>query len=398
TAAVPALFAALADGNLRVAHAAIGAIQSLGVADTGARTLEALRTGAPAVRRHALRIIAYLGFVDAFDAVLDAVADPDPRIVQLAVAALGPSSDPRVDATLTKLARDPREAVRSAAMRVTPHRSMEFALQLLESGLADEAAWVRYYACQALGRLGAPAATHLVVGRLSDATPHVRIAAIEALGHLDTAAAWQALSSAIRSEDPDERRAALGSMALRTHDHALPYLLDGSVSEDVATRLIALSGLVRRPERAALDALAVAAQAEDREVSAAALSLLTDRTDSEAAGVLVTIALASDLEHPVHQALARPGASRIEAIASRLTSADDREAGLLAAALSRMHHEDATAALFDVLADNNAAARRAIAGVLVGLGAHGARAAVARLALQDPDPEVRRICAAASAG
>nr|MDQ3364785.1 HEAT repeat domain-containing protein [Myxococcota bacterium] len=254
TSAVPALFAALADGNLRVAHAAIGAIQSLGVEDTGSRAIAALRTGEAAVRRHALRIIAYMGFADSFDAVLEAVADPDPRMVQLAVAALGPSTDPRVDATLAKLARDPHEPVRSAAMRVAPHRTLEIALQLLERGLEDEAAWVRYYACQALGRLGAPVATPLVVGRLSDATPHVRIAAIEALGHLDTAAAWQALSSAIRSEDPDERRAALGSMALRPHDQALPYLLSGSVSDDVATRLIALSGLVRRPEPAALEA------------------------------------------------------------------------------------------------------------------------------------------------
>ncbi|MDQ3367483.1 MAG: hypothetical protein M3680_18845, partial [Myxococcota bacterium] len=152
------------------------------------------------------------------------------------------------------------------------------------------------------------------------------------------------------------------------------------------------------PEPAALEALAVAARADDAEVRAAALSLLTERTDAEAAEVLVDIALASELDHPVHQALSRPGAARIDAIALRLGSADDREAGLLAAALSRMRHEDATAVLFDVLAENNAAARRAIAGVLVGLGADGARTAVARLALQDPDPEVRRICAAASAG
>ncbi len=397
TFSVPALFSALADPNPRVAHAATAAIHSLGVADTGARTLVALRTGSPAVRRHALRIIAYMGFVEAFDDVVEAVADPDRQIAELAVGSLGMLSEPKVDAMLATLAVDPREGIRAAAMRAAGHRGGPQALHVLESGLADEAAWVRYYACQALGRIGDIRTLHLIVGRLSDAMPHVRIAAIEALAHVETASSWQALCSALRSPDADERRAALASMALRPRDQALAFLLDGAKSDDLATRLIALSGLSRRSEASALAVVASVALDGEPEVRDAALSLLGDRGDAQAANALVEIAFAADLNHAVHHTLSTPGASRITAIAVRLRAANDRTAAILVAALARMRDQAATALLFEAVTFANPAARGAAAGALVAIGAEGAHGVVVRLASSDPDPEVRRICAASAA-
>jgi len=397
TSAVPLLFATLADANPRVAHAATAAIQSLGVPDTAARAIEALRSGPSAVRRHALRIVSYMGFAEAFAPVLEAIDDPDPRIAELAVGALGMMVDPRVEPAFARLARDPREPVRAAAMRAAGHRGGTAALHVLEAGLDDDAAWVRYYACQGLGRIGDGATTALVIGRLADATPHVRIAAIEALAHIATPAAWQALCSAIRSTDLDERRAALASMALHTRDDALAFLHEAASAPDSATRLIALSGLARRDAPSAVAALAAAAAGDDPAVREAALSLLGDREDPAANAALVELALAMELEHPAHLTLSRPGAARVHAIARRLPEADDRAAGALTAALARMGDAPATAALFHALASGNPAVRRAAAGALVGIGAEGARAAVAELARVDPDPEVRRVCAAASA-
>ncbi|HMG20782.1 MAG TPA: HEAT repeat domain-containing protein, partial [Kofleriaceae bacterium] len=101
--------------------------------------------------------------------------------------------------------------------------------------------------------------------------------------------------------------------------------------------------------------------------------------------------------HPAHRALSLPGTARVHAIERRLATADDRAAGTLIAALARMGDELATAALFDALASGNAAVRRAAAGGLIGIGARGARAAVAERARSDSDPEVRRMCAAVSA-
>jgi HEAT repeat protein len=391
--AVPELFAALGDPNPRVALAATAAIQSLGVADTGVRAIAALRFGSPQARRYALRIISYRGSGDAFEAVREAIGDADRRIAELAVASLGAIDDPRVDRVLADLARSPVQELRAAAMRAAAQRSGEAACEIIERGLADEFAWVRYYACQGLGRVGGSQAVDQLVTRLADAAPQVRIAAIEALAHLETPAAWQALCSVIRSADPDERRAALVSMTLHPDDAALAFLIDAAGSSDVATQLIALSGLARRSDGSALAALAEAARSGTVEVREAALSLLGERPDQPAADAVVELALACAPEHRVHLTLSRPGAARIAAITARLAIASDHGASILAAALARMGDDASITALFEVLALGNAAARRAAAIMLVAVGVPSAPSVIARIASEDPDIDVRRVCA-----
>jgi HEAT repeat protein len=400
TSAVPALFEALADANPRVGLAATAAMHALGVADTGTRALAALAHGSLSVRRYALRIIAYLGAADAFEPVRAAIADPDPRLAELAVATLGELEDPRVDGELAELARGGNAVLRAAAMRAAVHRLGDGAAVILERGLADDHAWVRYYACQGLGRIGRSHAVGQLVARLADSTPHVRISAIEALAHLETPAAWQALTSVVRSEDPDERRAALVSIGLCANSAALPILIDAATSLDLPTRLIALAGLARRTEAAALERLAKAALDPAPEVRGAALSLLGDRDDPAAAEALVGLAVgvALDETHAVHVTLSRPGPARIAAIAARLANVDDRGAAVLVAALARMRDQRATNLLFQALTLVNPASRRASATILVALGIEGARSAVARIASEDPDLDVRRVCAALVAG
>jgi HEAT repeat protein len=394
TLAVPRLFALLGDPSPRVAHAAAAAIQSLGTADTAALAITALARGTAGVRRQALRIIGTLGCDGAYDAVRAAIADPDRRIAELAVGALGVLDDARVEPALAELACSPVEAVRAAAMRAIAQRAGPQAAALLARGVTDEAAWVRYYACQGLGRIGqAPA---LLIERLADATPHVRIAAIEALAHVETDAAWQALCAMVRSADPDQQRAALVGIGLRATPAALPFLLDATASPDAATRLIALSGLAPRAEPEALAALGAAARDAAPEIEEAALSLLGERADRAAAEVLVATALACDVEHPAHRALSRPGAARSAAIQARLGDASGRDADVLVAALARMGDDAAITALFAGLELANPAVRRAAATALVAIEAPGARARVIQLARLDPDPDVRRASAAAT--
>lgn len=398
TASVPALFGALRDPHPGVAHAATAAIHSLGTADTCALAIEALHDARPSVRRHALRILADLGSSAAFEPVREAIDDPDPQISALAVSALGMFPDPRVDALLEALARRPHDAIRAAAMRAATHRGSEAMAALLMRGLSDEAAWVRYYACQGLGRLERASASPALIPRLADAFPHVRIAAIEALARLDTPAAWQALTSAVRSDDPDEHRAALVGISHRARPVALPFLLEAARSPELATKLIALAGLARLADPRALEPLAAAAASEHEELRDAALSLLEERADPEAAEVLVDIALAAAPAHPIHATLSRPSAARIAAIQARLVGAADRAARVLAAALARMRDATATAALLASLSAPSAAARLAAATTLIAIDAEGARERVARLAAEDPDPDVRSACLAAVRG
>jgi HEAT repeat protein len=198
----------------------------------------------------------------------------------------------------------------------------------------------------------------------------------------------------IRTADLDERRAALLGIGLHPDDAAIPFLLEGAASRDVASRMIALSGLARRPEGFALDVLAAAALDDQHEIRNTAVSLLGERVDRPAAETVVDLALGCEPHHPVHQTLSRPGAARIDAIAARLALVDDRRASILAAALARMRDHAATKVLLGALRLANPSSRRAAATMLVAIGAAGSLSAVARIASEDPDRDVRCVCAA----
>ena len=395
--AVDALFETLADRNPRVVHAATAAIHSLGSDRIPVLTIAALRHGSPVVRRAALRIVAYLGIDEAFDEVRAAIADPDVRLAELAIGALGRLSVAEVDPLLASLATDPREPIRAAVMRAAALRETA-STSVLETGLSDEAAWVRYYACQSLGRLGHASSTDLVIARLADPAAHVRIAALEALGHLGGDAALATLHAAARSPDEDVRRAALASLGRKPNAAAVGLLLEAARSPDLPTRLVALSGLANVHDPAALAELQRAAQDADPQIAEAALSLLADRTDADAARILVDVALATAAEQPVHAALSRPSTERIAAIESRLATEDAPGATTVVAALARMHDVRAIDALIRALAASSPTVRLAAAGVLGAVGGKRGRELVAHLAVADVDPDVRRACAAAVGG
>jgi HEAT repeat protein len=400
TSAVPQLFRALDDPRPRVAIAATAAIHSLGAAETEARAIEVLRTGSRNARRHALRIISYMGFASALPDVRAAIDDADPRISELAIVTLGSIDDPRVFELLRDLlARTRIDGVRAAAARALAQHGGSAAAALLEASLDDELAWVRYYACQGLGKLGRAEATRTLVEKLHDASPHVRLAAIEALSIIESPVAWQAVIGAASSTDPDQVRAALLGIGLSRREAALPVLLAAAQSSDVATRVVALSGLAKHTDRAALDCLVAAALSAEAEVRDAAISLISERADRAAADALIEIvARSEDPQHPAHAALSRPSFARIAVIAARCETADERLATALTAALARMHDAAATAALFSLLEKPNPICRRVAATTLIRIGAPVARDVVSRMSREDPDPAVRRVCAAANEG
>lgn len=395
---VPQLFEVLSDRSPRVAHAAIAAIEALGAPETEALALEAARSRRSSVRRHALRIIGAFGYASAYLTLRQAVHDPDERVALLAIGAIGAIENPGVDEVLQQLAGSHDEDVRSAVMRSAAARGGARASALLVNGLADTSAWVRYYAVQGLGRIGVdavPQAARLLVERLRDPAAQVRVVAIEALAQLGTPEAWDALCRAARSRDADERRASLIGIGMHARKGAAEILAEAARSPEAPTRLVALAGLAHLDDPNALVALDNAVGDADPQVRDAALSLLAERSDRASAQILVERALGADDLHPVHRALSRPSPTRVVAIVSRLTSADDHGAPVLLAALARMNTDASRAAMFEALAMDNPAARAAAASTLISIGAGGAHEMVAALAAGDPDPEVRRVCAAA---
>jgi HEAT repeat protein len=93
--------------------------------------------------------------------------------------------------------------------------------------------------------------------------------------------------------------------------------------------------------------------------------------------------------------LARSGSAHLTQIRERLDEAGEDLAPVLIAALSRSNSPAADATLASALASSNVAVRRAAAAALVARRLPAAMDAIARVAKEDPDSEVRNICALA---
>jgi len=395
-AAVPAIFPLLADADGRVAQAALAAIQTLGSDDTRRLALAAASSSDTRLRRAALRIIGYFGYPAGLPALLEASKSDDEKLREAAIAGLPFIDEPRAQNELLHAARHVSPRTRTFAVRALGHTAGDpVVLAQLRAALGDADAWVRYYACQALGRLRDDSATQTIALLLEDPYGQVRVAAVEALAHLRGARAFEILSAVIGAADADLNRAALLALGMSKKVEALPPLLAAMASSDSATRLVALSALAELGVPEVLPAIARATRDADEGVRVAATGFLAARSDLAATTELIALLLETPTREPLLRALAKPAPHRCQAIATALAHADDASAGALVAALARMQTEESLATIRAALNLANDAARRAAACALLALQDSRSGAALKRAAISDPDAEVRRICAAA---
>jgi HEAT repeat protein len=393
--AVPILFEQLSDPNARVVQAAIAAIQSLGSKDTEALAIEAARSTLPGARRAALRVLSYFGHDSAIDVFAAATNDDDPRVRDVAIAGLALLSHPRARALLIETAGKPGERDRVAAMRGLGQSAPDpDVIDALLRGVRDQQPWVRYYACQSLGKLRAHAATAAIAALLDDPAGQVRVAAVEALSHLDGTFALDALMQrAAEADEPDIQRAALIGLGLMRNAASLPVIIAACRAPSSATRQVALSALqvFATPEVLAVltDALADA----DDGVRLAALGLLAAVPKREATQCLIGGLRDERVRNQIVQALATPVQGRVEGLLDALHAADDELAPLLVSILGRVDPLDGTGAMLDALHLPNSAARKAAAAMLAAQATHKSLAALKQQALEDPSDEVRRVCA-----
>ncbi len=396
TSVVPAIFPLLTDADGRVAQAALGALQSLGSTTTKELALQAATSGAERLRCAALRIIGYFAYPEGLELLAGALRDPGERVRDAAIAGLPLYEDPRAVPLLIEAARHSVIRTRTSALRAlgqTPGGDARV-LAELRGALTDESPWVRYYACQALGKQRDDDAAALLAARLADESGQVRVAAVEALAHLTAPSAFEALNAAVGSEDADLHRAALVALGISKRAEALPQLLAAVASEEAATRLVALSALSELGLSEGVPALARAVEDRDEGVATAATGFLGARVDAAATNELITLLRKAPHREPLVEALSRPAPGRIEAISDALASADDATAGALVGSLARMSSPDSLQAIRATLSSRNDAARRASASALVALQDRESSLALEQAALKDPDAEVRRICAA----
>jgi len=394
TAVVAALFPLLADTNARVAFAATAAIQSLGSHETESLARAAAASPDARVRRAAIGILGYFGSPTAVDDILAALNDADERVRESAIHALPFLDDPRATEALFHAARNPAERTRAAAMRALGQSSHDLRVSaLLLKGLSDPDAWVRYYACQALGKLAFAPAAAAIARLMNDEAGQVRVAAVEALSCLDSELAANELRRAADDADGDVRRTAIIGLGVAKQQDALPLMLEAASSGDPATRLVALSafGGFRSPE--VLRALQRAATDEDEGVRNAAIGFLAATPGVAATRMLTDLLHPATLREPIVAALSVPIEGRVAGLEAALADADDETAAALTSALARLHRVDANAVLLDAMRSPNVAARKAAASALAVLASREALAALSQAAHDDPEPEVRQICA-----
>jgi HEAT repeat protein len=392
--ATPQLFALLGDESARVVHAAMAAIQALGSDATEALALQAARSSKLETRRAGLRILAYFGPSSAFEVFAASVHDPDVRLRDTAIHGLALLEHEDASALLIELASEPDPKVRAAAMRAQGQaRASDKALQSLRAGLSDGDSWVRYYACQALGKQRDRASVEHIAALVSDEAGQVRVAAIEALSHLTGDVALAALRASVQSDDPDVKRAALLGLGLSSDQSSLPLLLEALAVGEPATRLVSLSALSTFHASEVTRALAQAARDSDESVRTAALGYLAASDDETATAELIGLALTGPDAERTASALATPHEKRAPALLRALAEADQELAPRITSFLSRLRSEAGRAALFEALQLPSSPARLAAVSALAVLGSREAHAAIARAAEHDDDPEVRRVSA-----
>ncbi|ADO68667.1 HEAT repeat domain-containing protein [Stigmatella aurantiaca] len=391
--AVRYLFERLADEDPRVMQAAVGAIQSLGSDETEALALEAAGSTDVRKRRASLRIISYFGYSRGLDVLLRAMRETDERLRDAAIYGLPFIDDPRAVDALLEAARHDSERTRAAAMRALGQTEKDARVtSCLLGGLADKDPWVRYYACQSLGKLNEEAAADAIVALADDEAGQVRVAVVDALAHLHTENALKALRRAAIAGDSDVRRAALLGLGVSKRPDALPVLLEAVQSEDPATRLVALSAVAEYDTQETVSVLMRAATDVDESVRSAAVGFLATRPGMPATQALVSLLGESSLRERVVSALSLMTEGRIPGLLSALEVAEESQAPLLVAALARMQRADARAALLSALTTGSPAGRRAVAVAVGAINTLEAREALQEASAHDPDPDVRQAC------
>lgn len=394
---VPRLFALLTDADLGVVHAAVGAIQSLGSELTERLALLAARSQDPAERRAGLRVVTYFGYEPSLQLCLEALRSDDERLRDIALGGLPALDDPRATAVLLEAAGHASPRTRASTARALGQLpSSAEVTTALYAALADADAWVRYYACQSLGRLHVAEALPLIVARLADDAGQVKMAAVEAIAAIPGESARAALLAAAGSDNQEVRRAAIVGIGERKDAELRPALLAALSSSDRALRLVAVSSIARFDDTETELEQAAAAD-EDAEVRRAALELLASRPGPAATATLLRLLAADPDATEALWALTQGIEPRIPAIAAELEHADDALARALLTGLSRTESRPARSAIDAALLARNPSARRAAARVLSLVLDENAKTNLARAASMDSDPEVRRISAAAIA-
>jgi HEAT repeat protein len=195
------LMGAASDSDPRVAEVAVAALGRLGGQDAAGALVKALEHASSRVRRQATQHLGLLRWTPAVPFLETALQDQDPRVQREAAHALGRLGQARSVAALGTLLDHPRLELRMEALGALLAIQGEQVRSLFLRGLDSAHAQRRELSAMGLGALGPGAETRRLVGLLSDPEPRVRRAAVQSLVECGAPGVWPALGRAL--EDPD---------------------------------------------------------------------------------------------------------------------------------------------------------------------------------------------------
>ena len=194
------------------------------------------------------------GQTDRVSQLIANLSNPDPRIRQGAVMALGDSKDPRAVGPLIDALKDPsvRDWATSALSHIKDPRAVEPLIALLKN--KNTASFVRASAAKVFGNIKDPRAIDPLIATSKDTDQHARWSAIWALANIGEPAVGPLI---VVLKDPNylDRLFAASSLSEINDVRAVSALLEAWRNRDFAVIAGADSFFIKRGEPGSEDAL-----------------------------------------------------------------------------------------------------------------------------------------------
>ena len=363
--AVDGLISLLGNKDASIRHAAVSAINSLGVASVAQRIITLLGDPDPNIRESAVRIAGYFGFPEATHLLIELCDDSDERVRCAAIEHLAYVEDEQATAVLVRTINQGTAKARAAAVRALSNLDAPNVARYLTAGLSDEDMWVRYFSARGLGRRGSQEAIAVLERVIAiEKFHHVRIAALDSLGQIGGKHASGIVAKLLGDEDTDLALAAVSALGKIEDAAVLAPLRESLRSSRPEIRAGACDALGTRREAATWeDLLRVATTDLNDKVADKAILGLKQIGTEESIGALVAL-LESNRREYAANALADVSDDHIENVARGLSHHSALVRRATVEVLARIKRPRASEVIRRALADTDPLVRQAASDAL----------------------------------
>ena len=250
--------------------------------------IAALKDGDVEVRRAAVQSLSNLDDPRAIPAFIEALHDSDSEVRSCAASGLGQFEDKRAIAPLMAALKDTDRDVRRAAISSLGNQDAAVPVDVVVAALNDKDAEIRQAAISLAMRHGDddehpadPKVVQAVVGLLADPNADVRSEAIGMIGDLRLTQAPTGLIAAAHAKNPEIRQHVASALGQIHDPKAVPTLREllSDTNSDVREQAVQALGEIR--DRSALEALVGALKSSDPVVRRSAAEALGQRDEEQ---------------------------------------------------------------------------------------------------------------------